>query len=74
MSWLEDVGLAQLGFTQDQIQQIEAAQPDALHFIADLQAIWPTIKPYWPAIEKHVTTLLPVARMVLEVVNRKPTA
>ena len=72
--WVENLIGEEWGFTDEQVAQIKAALPDALHFIADLQLIWPAVKPLWPAMGQHIDKLLPVARMVAEVLNRRGTS
>ncbi len=68
--WIENIGLRTEGFSDDQIAQIDAAKPDLLHIIADFQAIWPHIAPFISPLVPRITKLLPVARMVLEVLNK----
>lgn len=59
---LEEFGLHMEGFDDDQIAKIEAIKPDLLHLVATYQAVKP-----------RIDRIIPVIRMVLEVINRKPT-
>ncbi len=68
-TWVEDMGLHSEGFTDEQIAEIDLAKPDALHLWATIQQEAPhlqkIIQAEWPRIER----LIPVIRMVLEVIN-----
>ena len=57
---LEEFGLHMEGFNDEQIAQIEAIKPDLLHLIATYQAVKP-----------RIDRIVPIVRMVLEVINRK---
>ena len=57
---LEEFGLHMEGFNDEQIAQIEAIKPDLLHLVATYQAVKP-----------RIDRIVPVVRMVLEVINRR---
>lgn len=57
---LEEFGLRMEGFNDQQIAEIEAIKPDLLHVVATYQQIKP-----------RIDRIVPVIRMVLEVINRK---
>lgn len=57
---VESMGLRMEGFTDEQIAQIESIKDDLLHVFATYQAIKP-----------RIDRIVPVVRMVLEVINRK---
>ena len=60
MSFIEDMGLHAEGFNDEQIAQIEAIKPDLLHLVATYQAVKP-----------RIDRIIPVVRMVLEVINKR---
>jgi len=53
--FIENFGLRDQGFTDDEIAQIDGAKDDLSHVIATIQEIWP-----------RLTRLVPVATMVIE--------
>jgi hypothetical protein len=61
MSFIENMGLRIEGFSDEQIAQIEAAKPELLHIIADIQVIWPRVQVVLP----HIQAMLPHAQMIL---------
>ncbi len=57
---IEEFGLRMEGFTDQQIAEIEGVKPDLLHLFATYQQVKP-----------RIDRVVPVIRMVLEVINRK---
>lgn len=57
---MEEFGLRMEGFNDQQIAEIEAIKPDLLHLVATYQQVKP-----------RIDRIVPVLRMVLEVINRK---
>jgi len=60
MKVLETLGLEAYGFTPEQITQIDGALVEAQHIVATYQLIKP-----------RIDRVIPVVRMILDVVNKQ---